>query len=1175
MHTKVIKAIQDNKLVFFIGSGFSRSLGFPNWSMLIEDFIDELSIDNPDLKILKELVASKHFTEMEILDKLHSYKPDIYKIMDEKFSIVADNDTTRLLNKQRKIGEISSKIITTNYDRALELANPELKKIIYNNKFQVANIDSNYIYKLHGCIEDPTNCILFKEDYDKLYNDSTNKSSLEELKKIIGDNTIIFLGFSLSDPYVKEQFSYINKIYDGLKGKHFLVSTESDSVTDLSNVENLKIDNWDDGLENLLEDMIQIKRQAQSKNREPLLVENLPSPAIEEEQKIAILIADPINKDFKYNEKKLSKTFNNMEVCVDFYHFNVATLNRIEGYKYVLIFTNTLNNRIYIEDEFLLSKLITLENLQSELFNENINCLFIFSDVNELQTKTPLRIPIILTKYNEKTINSFIFKTFRKADKTNLIHESLAFNEDKLTLQTIPQGKAKFTYNKTNLPSEIERKKLINFTGRVSDLENIIRKTLELNGQLLTIKASGGIGKTTIAKKVAIALADRGHFTEGIHFVDCEFISNFKSFELKIAQCFDLDRTINLKEHMNQNLSLSNKLIIIDNVESLLYLEDAEEVKELIEFICDFATILTTSRQWIDFEYEDKYELRAMTTDECVVFFQKYYKAEIDSNGLKILRSDIIENLLNNNPLAIKIITTNIPNFKSMEALKKDLEEDFFNTTKLGYEDIFVEDVDNNLEKSKSLYQSINYSYSKLSKKEKLVFELLSLFPNGINVQNFLNMFKSKNYKNDANRVTDKEIKSLENKSLLQGSNTHINLQSIVGRFATHKFSERNIEEKRAYYTKAFEFNQFTFNYIEQLEDKNMGVEIFDTNMENIFNTLNYLEYSAVEDKWFLLKFVNQIVSYSVTINNGKKYVKQLENLKEFFSDLERSDLLIDVLIYRVRFYEGDFNKSLSGLQKLLPFNEASKLIDSDEIVDDYIHQNSMGIYRYGRELQLTHTYIDKGIRKEWWIYNFHLLFTLGAYDFLLDYKIVEIQNMTINENNHEFFALEVLYNTNNLDVNSLNKLIDKKFKKDHLTLMQLHYIKAKMGEVDKQKIKKLVVVNPYTVGLKSLMLAFIEHSPEKTIILYETAITNLEHIKYYYVEAIYYYASYLKDKDPLEYSFWLDKGVELAKLYQYGFLSYMFDSLKISHFQPYIEEKYLPNLDLEPLKLIFNSSND
>jgi cell division septum initiation protein DivIVA len=126
VHSKIIDALNSDKLVFFIGSGFSKTLRFPNWKELVIKFLDDLSTDYKEFKQLKEFYMNSDFMEeIEVLDKIVEHKPRVLKILDKQFSVDIQNQN---LDRQNKIGRISSKIITTNYDKALELANPSFKK---------------------------------------------------------------------------------------------------------------------------------------------------------------------------------------------------------------------------------------------------------------------------------------------------------------------------------------------------------------------------------------------------------------------------------------------------------------------------------------------------------------------------------------------------------------------------------------------------------------------------------------------------------------------------------------------------------------------------------------------------------------------------------------------------------------------------------------------------------------------------------------------------------------------------------------------------------------------------------------------------------------------------------------------------------------------------------------
>ncbi|MDM5257359.1 SIR2 family protein [Bacillus toyonensis] len=253
--TDIFESIQHDKLVFFIGSGFSKVFDFPDWKGLIITVLEELKKN--DSKYEGLINSMEFFSEIEILEKIKSAdvgnKRVVYKVLENTFQLPEDKE--RLVNHQI-IGDITSKIITTNYDKSIETANPTIKKIEKTNDYHLANLDEldEYILKLHGSVDEPSNCVLFREDYDKLY--SNNSPIIERLKNIISDNTIIFLGFSLSDPFVKMQFEYIYSLYKGLGKTHYMVTTQDEKGLEKFGVSQIKLDSWantNDFLQLLLE----------------------------------------------------------------------------------------------------------------------------------------------------------------------------------------------------------------------------------------------------------------------------------------------------------------------------------------------------------------------------------------------------------------------------------------------------------------------------------------------------------------------------------------------------------------------------------------------------------------------------------------------------------------------------------------------------------------------------------------------------------------------------------------------------------------------------------------------------------------------------------------------------------------------------------------------------------
>ncbi|MEJ5092917.1 hypothetical protein, partial [Sphingobacterium faecium] len=175
------------------------------------------------------------------------------------------------------------------------------------------------------------------------------------------------------------------------------------------------------------------------------------------------------------------------------------------------------------------------------------------------------------------------------------------------------------------------------------------------------IKASGGTGKTTIVKKVAYELYNRGYYKNGVSFSSCENIKNYEDFEELIIQSFKLSNILDFKNYLTENYSINklDLLIILDNFETVTSTfehSDITKTLELLRFSSDFASLVTTSREKIsnNNDFEDVFSLTPLITDDALTLFQNYYGKVKNEDEIRILRQEILEDLLNNNPLAIK-----------------------------------------------------------------------------------------------------------------------------------------------------------------------------------------------------------------------------------------------------------------------------------------------------------------------------------------------------------------------------------------------------------------------------------------------------------------------------------------------------------------------------------------
>ncbi|HWW40792.1 SIR2 family protein [Pedobacter sp.] len=249
------KKIKQNNFVIFTGAGISMSAGLPSWNDLVEKILDGLGTKELKAEKFKEALKDELFTPIEILNKISHWKESSIEIF---YQELKKFDGVSPTNVHKKIGDLSNKIITTNYDELLERALVEHEKIIYTHNYKVAKLSEfeKYIFKIHGDINEPDKCVLFPSEYENLYS-TDEKSSTFELKKIISDKSILFIGFSLNDPYINYIFNYISGLYSGFTPEHFVITTQKNKNWP-NKVTPIVIDDFTE-LEKLLDELIKIK----------------------------------------------------------------------------------------------------------------------------------------------------------------------------------------------------------------------------------------------------------------------------------------------------------------------------------------------------------------------------------------------------------------------------------------------------------------------------------------------------------------------------------------------------------------------------------------------------------------------------------------------------------------------------------------------------------------------------------------------------------------------------------------------------------------------------------------------------------------------------------------------------------------------------------------------------
>ncbi|WP_192941056.1 SIR2 family NAD-dependent protein deacylase [Aliarcobacter cryaerophilus] len=200
------KILKEEDTILFIGSGVSLWSGLPSWTELINELIE----------FLKKNGLKANLTEQESLrgDLLQAASYGFDKLSKSKFAEFI-RESCRV--NSAKPHDIHNKIIslgpncyiTTNYDTLIESSlqkwNQEtyFRKVVNKQLTETAEIvgarAKNFIFKLHGDVEDSDSIILTREQYRTLNYGGELHHALETTKILMVSRPIVYIGFGLRD----------------------------------------------------------------------------------------------------------------------------------------------------------------------------------------------------------------------------------------------------------------------------------------------------------------------------------------------------------------------------------------------------------------------------------------------------------------------------------------------------------------------------------------------------------------------------------------------------------------------------------------------------------------------------------------------------------------------------------------------------------------------------------------------------------------------------------------------------------------------------------------------------------------------------------------------------------------------------------------------------------------
>ncbi len=395
-----------------------------------------------------------------------------------------------------------------------------------------------------------------------------------------------------------------------------------------------------------------------------------------------------------------------------------------------------------------------------------------------------------------------------------------------------PETPKSSTLVKSNLPAQTTL-----FIGRGHELDQLETLMKDDRNRLITIQASGGMGKTRLSLALGQQAIDADLFADGVYFVELANLNDANNIPNAIAEAasFQFLSGENPKQQLLKILSRRKLLLILDNYEHLP--DGFALVSEILESAPD-VKVIVTSRHRLSQIGEVVFELSGMTTPDRDITKRAlaYESIELFVHSAKRVHHDFELNpetlpyvihickLVEGLPLGI-ILAASWMNILSVSEIVSEIEQG------IG----ILEANDSYLpERQRSIHAVMDYSWSQMTGIEQMVFMKLSIFRGGFTREAAQSI-------TGANLQT---LRSLLNKSLIRrnADNGRYEIHELLRQYAEERLVQANgIDSLYEQYT--VYFADFMATRINDIKGKRQldGLNEIEADFDNIRIAWNYV----------------------------------------------------------------------------------------------------------------------------------------------------------------------------------------------------------------------------------------------------------------------------------------------------------------------------------------------
>jgi len=204
----LVREAAERRVVVFLGSGFSKAAvpELPTWGTLLNELAEKLQTKSSKVLVGKLIRQGRLLDAAEIITSGVN-APDLNNMLRARFQL-RPPPKEDIYNDLLQIDPKT--IITTNYDELIEknfdlysggASSHSIRTQTSNSLLADLRSPVRSIVKLHGCITEIENIVLDRRSFFKAQ--AENRGFFDIIRSLMTVNTVLFLGYSMSDPDIQ------------------------------------------------------------------------------------------------------------------------------------------------------------------------------------------------------------------------------------------------------------------------------------------------------------------------------------------------------------------------------------------------------------------------------------------------------------------------------------------------------------------------------------------------------------------------------------------------------------------------------------------------------------------------------------------------------------------------------------------------------------------------------------------------------------------------------------------------------------------------------------------------------------------------------------------------------------------------------------------------------------